>query len=95
MNIEKVELTQDLDKRAALVSVRVGEIVIHGVVVWRGGNGRLRVFFPEHRQTYGYVPTIEMPPELRSEIEAAVIAEYKATKSVAAAREKQTTQGGR
>lgn len=76
-HVESIRLADELEKRVALAAIRIGEILIHGVAVWRSGRGRLRVYFPSYKAGYGYAEAIELPQELRSEVEADVIAAYK------------------
>lgn len=78
-----VRLADDWDHRAALVSVRIGDVVIRGISVWRSPrSGKLRVYFPSYQWgSRCYEEAIELPVDLRSEIEAEAIAEYKAAKA--------------
>ena len=78
--VEHIQLGVDLDKRVALASVRIGEVLIHGAAIWRSRHGKLRVYFPSYKVSYGYSEAIELSPELRSEIEADVISRYKSEK---------------
>jgi len=79
--VENIQLGVDMDRRIALASVRIGEVLIHGVAVWRSRHGRLRVFFPSYKSRWGsWEEAIELNPELRSEAEASVIASYKEAK---------------
>jgi DNA-binding cell septation regulator SpoVG len=78
MNVERIEITNDLEKRVAFASVKIGEVVINGVTVWRSPQGRLRVFFPSFRRTVGYDDVVSLAPDLRADVEAEVIAAYKA-----------------
>jgi hypothetical protein len=77
--VESMHLAVDMDRRVAQCSVRIGDLKIHGVAVWRGKNGRLRVFFPSYRLGFGtaYGDAIELPADLRSRIEAEVIVRYR------------------
>jgi hypothetical protein len=81
MSVEKIEFITDLEKRVALATVRIGEVVIRGVTVWRSSNGKLRVYFPNYRRSLGYDEAISLSPDLRAEVEADVIAAYKAAKA--------------
>jgi hypothetical protein len=81
--VERIQLGDEIEKKVAWASIRVGEVLIHGVAVWRAGNGRLRVFFPGYKLGIGWADTIELPAELRSEIEADVISAYKSAKAAA------------
>ena len=89
MNVERIEFVRDLEKRVAFASVKIGDVSISGVAIWRSGNGRLRVFFPSYRRDRGYDDAISLPPDLRTEVEAEVITAYKLAKSEAQEREKQ------
>jgi DNA-binding cell septation regulator SpoVG len=82
--VENVTLGVDWERRVALASVRIGEVLIKGVAVWRGRNGHLRVFWPSYKFSEApgfYTDAIELPPELRADVEAAIIAAYKDAKA--------------
>lgn len=89
MNVEKIEFISDLEKRVAFASVKIGDVSIRGIAIWRSANGRLRVFFPSYRTGRGYDDAISLPPDLRTEVEAEVITVYKLAKSQAQKRGKQ------
>lgn len=81
--VEAISLAADADRRVALASVRVGEVLIRGVAVWRSRHGKLRVYFPSYRSGPNlYDEAIELPAELRSEIEAEVLARYREAKKI-------------
>jgi len=61
--------------------VRLGDIQISGVAVWRSKNGKLSVFFPSYKLGSIWVDAIHVPEEVQSEIEAEVIAAYKTAKA--------------
>ena len=92
--VESLRLANELEKRVALASVRIGDVLIHGVTVWQSGRGRIRVYFPSWKAGYRWEEAIELPNELRSEIETDVIYRYKAEKQKAkkAEQEKQGSQ---
>jgi hypothetical protein len=79
--VESITLMEELDKRVALVTVRLGDVQVRGVAVWRSGNGRLRVHFPGYKLGWSWDDAVHVSDELRSEIEADVIAAYKAAKA--------------
>ena len=81
--VEHIQLGVDLDKRVALASVRIGEVLIHGAAIWRSRHGKLRVYFPSYKVSYGYSEAIELSADLRSEVEADVISRYKSEKQKA------------
>jgi DNA-binding cell septation regulator SpoVG len=81
--VETIDLLRDMEKRVALAAVRLGEVVVKGIAVWRGGNGHLRVFFPSYKQGPFYVDAIQLSEDMRTQVEADVISAYKAAKSVA------------
>ncbi len=91
--VESLRLADELEKRVALASVRIGDVLIHGVTVWQSGRGRIRVYFPSYKQGYRWVEAIELPNELRSEIETDVISRYKAVKQKAKEAEKEKLGG--
>lgn len=78
--VKKLTLTADLDKRVALATVRVGDVLISGIAVWRSASGKLWVYFPSHKAGSRFEDTVTLPPGLRSAIEAEVIAAYKSAK---------------
>jgi hypothetical protein len=81
--VEHISIAQEMEHRIALATVRIGDVTIRGVAVWRSRNGRLRVYFPSYRLGSGWDEAISLPDELRTEIEADVVSAYKAAKSVA------------
>ena len=81
--VESITLMDEVDKRVALLTVRVGEVEIRGIAVWRSKNGKLSVFFPSYKLGSVWVDAMSVPDELRSEIEADVIAAYKEAKTAA------------
>ena len=91
--VETIKLADELEKRVALASVRIGDVLILGVTVWQSGRGRIRVYFPSFKVGYRWDEAIELPQELRSEVEADVISAYKAEKQKARKAE-QEKQGG-
>jgi hypothetical protein len=92
--VEHIRLADELEKRVALATVRLGEVLIHGVTVWQSGRGRIRVYFPSYKTGNRWDEAIELPQELRSEVEADVISAYKAEKHKQKQAEKQR-QGGK
>lgn len=87
--VEHIDLAQDLDKRIAWASARIGEVLVCGIAIWRGGNGRLRVFFPSCKVGPGWVDAVELPAELRAQIEADVISAFKEAKAAAQKEQRQ------
>jgi DNA-binding cell septation regulator SpoVG len=80
--VKNVTLATELDKRVAFAEVVIGEIAIKGITVWRSSNGRLSVYFPSFRTAHRtFDDCVAVPPELRSEVEAEVIAAYRTKKS--------------
>lgn len=73
-------LADQAPQRMAVASVTIGPVTIHGLVVWRARNGHLRVFWPSYRipgPCNAYQDTVEIEPDLREQIEAAIIAAYR------------------
>ena len=87
MQVEKIELNTELEKRVGLATVRIGEVIIRGITVWRTPTGRLRVYSPSYRRSAGFDEAIELSPELRAELEASVIVAYKSAKLEAQEKE--------
>ena len=75
--LQRITLATELDKKVAFADVRVGEVTIRGIAVWRSGNGKLRVFFPSQKITHFWEETVDLSAEVRSEIEAELIAAYR------------------
>lgn len=90
---EMTKLVEETPKRVATVSVTIGSVTVHGVIVWRGKNGHLRVFWPEHKSPAGFniwLETVELAPDLREQIEASVIAAYKDARKTGKATKPET-----
>lgn len=81
VKIESVQLAAELDRRVALATVRLDDLLVSGISVWRSANGRLGVYWPRYWNGAGQAEAISLPAELRSEIEAEVILAYKEAKS--------------
>ena len=84
--VKAVDLAVDWDRRVALVDVRIGGVLICGVAVWRSKRGHLFVKWPSYKShdSYGsYSEAVSLPSELCAEIEADVIAAYKAARDAA------------
>jgi hypothetical protein len=79
--VEHIALAQEMEHRIALATLRIGEVTIRGVAVWRSRNGRLRVYFPSYKLGSGWDEVISLPEDLRTQIEADVIAAYKQAKA--------------
>jgi len=77
--VENVELATEIEKRVAVATVRLGEVVIRGVGVWKSPQGKLRVFVPSYKRGYGFEDAISLPHDLQAEVDAAVISAYKDT----------------
>jgi hypothetical protein len=77
-SVERILLgSTQLDRRVALATVKIGDVSISGVTVWRGGNGKLSVYWPRFWNGAGQSDVISVEPELRGDVEADVIAAYK------------------
>jgi hypothetical protein len=81
--VESISLIEDLEKRVALATVRLGEVQIRGVAVWRSKNGKLSVFFPSYKFGSSWGDAISLSEELDTKVQSDVIAAYKAAKSAA------------
>ena len=92
ITIEHVILAVDLDRRAALVTVKVGELRIRGVEVWRSRSGHLSVRFPAYRAGSNWEEAFELSDDRRTEMETEVLAAFRAAmkreRAEAKAREK-------
>jgi hypothetical protein len=85
--IEHVNLAADIDRRAALVTVKIGEVRVHGVEVWRSRYGRLSVRFPVYRAGSVWAEAFEVSDDRRTEIEIEVLAAFREAKKQQAAEE--------
>ena len=74
--VQAIRLTKDIEKRVAFATIQIGDIVIRGVAVWRSPEGKLRVYLPSHKLGSGFEETVSLPDELRSRVEADVLAAY-------------------
>src|SRR5690242_16770293 len=73
-SVERILLgSTQLDRRVALATVKIGDVSISGVTVWRGGNGRLSVYWPRFWNGAGQADVIHIEAELRGDVEADVI----------------------
>ncbi|MGO9590631.1 MAG: hypothetical protein ACLP3K_11380 [Candidatus Acidiferrales bacterium] len=79
--VEKIALAVEREKKVGFADIRIGDIKVRGITVWRSGNGQLRVYFPRYRPEHRmFVDCVDVPPEMRSEIKAEIIAAYRAKK---------------
>src|SRR5215472_2582521 len=77
--VERITLAAERDKKVGFADIKIGDIQVRGLAIWRAGNGKLSVFFPSSMTpNRTWEDTVVVPVELRSEIEAEVIAAYKA-----------------
>jgi len=83
--VEQIRVHDQLQRLVGLAVVKIGEVRIRGVAVWRSRNGRLRVYWPRYWDGARQEEAIDLPPELRTDVEADVIAAYKEAKKAAAA----------
>jgi hypothetical protein len=81
--VESISFTADQEKRVALANVRIGCTLIRGIAIWRSGNGRLRVYLPSYRLGRIFDEAVQLPDDLRTDVEAAVIAAFKEAKAEA------------
>lgn len=81
--VESIALAHEIEHRIALATVRIGDVTIRGVAVWRSRNGRLSVYFPNYWLGSGRDEAVCLPDDLRTQIEADVISAYKEAKSAA------------
>jgi hypothetical protein len=77
--VESIDLVEHLENRVALASVRVRDVHINGVAVWRSGSGKLCVFFPSYKRSAGWRDAKSQ--RTSALIEADVIAAYKDAKA--------------
>jgi hypothetical protein len=75
--VEYIRINDEIERRVAIATIRIGDIRILGLTVWRGNKGRLRVYWPRYWNGAGQSEAIELLENLRTEIEAEVIAAYR------------------
>jgi hypothetical protein len=75
--VETIHLAEDVERRVAFASVRLSDVVIRGIAIWRSPKGHLRVYFPAYRLGAGFDDAIRTSVELRAQLEADVISAYK------------------
>lgn len=70
----EVRLIQDMDERVALVSVRVGEVLIW-LTIWRNPRTeKLHVFVPSVKSNLGgYMDAVELAPETQRQVKAQAV----------------------
>ena len=78
--LQGITMATEVDKKVAFANVKIGEITVRGITVWRSGNGHLRVFFPRYTRGLFWEDIVSVPPEIRSAIETEVIAAYREEK---------------
>jgi len=78
--VEDIRLAQEIDQHVAHATIKIGDIQIRGVKIWRTKNGRLYTHWPSFKEGYRWEDVIEMPADLRADIEADVISAYKVRK---------------
>jgi hypothetical protein len=91
-HVENIRLAPEMEKEVAMATVRIGDVLIRGVRVWKSPQGKLRVFFPGHKLGPAWEDTIDLSSEVRSEVEADVIAAYKDTKAQAERKSQDQTR---
>jgi hypothetical protein len=74
--VETIHLAEDVERRVAFASVRLSDVVIRGIAIWRSPKGHLRVYFPAYRLGSGFDDAIRTSEELRAQLEADVISAY-------------------
>lgn len=96
LHVESIQLATEQEKRVAYACVRVGDFLFRGITVYRSANGRLRVYLPSWRPNHcgGFEETLALPPEVRSEMEIAVLTAYKEKLKKASLEDKNAASGG-
>lgn len=87
--VENLQMAGEIHQHVAHATIRIGEIQIRGVKIWRAKNGRLFTHWPSFKLGFGWEDVIELPAELRTDIEADVISAYKDERKRAAKEEKE------
>ena len=75
--VETIILAQENERRVAFAGVRLGDVLIRGIALWRSPKGHLRVYFPTYRLGAGFDDLIRIPEELQAQVEAEVISAYR------------------
>ena len=87
--VESLVLTQEIPQHVAHVTVKVGNITVNGLKIWRAKNGRIYVHWPSFKQGFSWEDVVKLDPDLRSDIEADVISAYKDERKRAAKEAKE------
>ena len=75
--VERIKLAAERDRKVGFADIKIGDIQVRGIAIWRAGNGKLTVFFPSKMtDNRTWEDIVVVPAELRSEIEAEIIAAY-------------------
>ena len=87
--VESLVLTQEIPQHVAHVSIRIGDLKISGLKIWRAKNGRIYLHWPSFKSDWRWLEVVELDPDLRSDIEADVISAYKDERKRAAKEAKE------
>ena len=79
--VQNIILAPELDRKVASADVKIGDVTIRRLTVWRSGNGKLHVYLPSYPLGDRYWANyVDLPKEIRTDIEAEVIEAYKREK---------------
>lgn len=94
IQVERIIPAEDRDKVVAVANIKVGDMRVRGLRIWKSAKGKLSVFFPSHKLGEYWEEYVSFPQELHAEVAAKVISAYEATQqpssSEARATDKQT-----
>lgn len=76
IQVARIILEKDRDKLVAVADIKVGDIGVRGLKIWKSAKGKLSVFLPSHKLGEYWEEYVSFPTELRAEVVAKVISAY-------------------
>jgi hypothetical protein len=90
VQIERIIPAKDRDKIVAVADIKVGDVGVRGLKIWKSATGKLSVFFPSHKLGESWEEYVSFPKELHAEVEAKVISAYQVTQQPSVGGERNT-----
>jgi hypothetical protein len=84
IHVERIILEKDRDKIVAVADIKVGDVAVRGLKIWKSAKGKLSVFFPSHKMGEYWEEYVSFPKELHDEVVAKVISAYEAAQQPSA-----------
>lgn len=91
IQVERIIPATDRDKVVAVADIKVGDVGVRGLKIWKSATGKLSVFFPSHKLGEYWEEYVSFPKELHAEVVAKVISAYKATQQPSSSEEARKT----